>query len=506
MHCWGREMRWFEHFVFHFITTWTLEQNPKISILLTKQKRNEKPSKFLHHNLPFNETPPPDGRVKSQPHSCKIHVCTRQPASSSCAARVQVAVHAWVAVMPSHLHAYLTWAFVVPMLCNGANLGLQTARPREVRIHPESLLKIMFADATDAARYQSQCGRRWHKNLFQDWERHQHLALRNGIDKAVVWSCRQHCGGLGDRWRGLLTSFMLALILRRAFFIDNEMPVPLRNYFHLANPTLHWNFDEAYIDGKTVLRERIIDASSIGDYSKANLSLYDDYEVIIQASTFYQPFHILRNAATLGTVYQSFEEHTLAGCLLNYLLVPSRHLQLQVLNMKRTVTEQRKMLVALQIRTGDGQAKNSTILTELVQRFQECISNITSTSSGFRLFLTTDSQRVVQLLQKVHPDLLLFSGQIFHIDGDFGSPTDMDSAFRKVILDHMLLSRASKVIISRSGFAELAMLRGFQEYFTPINCHSDDPIMHYTFPSHNPRPVPVEAASTQELLTLWDNL
>ncbi len=190
----------------------------------------------------------------------------------------------------------------------------------------------MFADATDAARYTSQCGRHWHE-LFQDWEYQQQLALRNRTGaKAVVWSCREHCGGLGDRWKGLLTSFMLALVLRRAFFIDNEVPVPLRNYFHLANPALHWVFDEAILNGKTVLREHVIHASSIGDYAKANLSLYDHYEVIIQASTFYQPFHILRNVAALETIYPTFAEHTLAGCLLNYLLVPVKQLQLQVHN------------------------------------------------------------------------------------------------------------------------------------------------------------------------------
>ncbi len=113
-----------------------------------------------------------------------------------------------------------------------------------------------------------------------------------------------------------------------------------------------------------------------------------------------------------------------------------------------SVTKERKELVALQIRTGDGQAKNNNVLTELVDRIQKCIGNITCTSSGFRLFLTTDSQEVVQLLQNSYPDLLLFPGQIFHIDGDFGTPKDMDSAFRKVILDHMLLSRASKVKLS----------------------------------------------------------
>ncbi len=62
------------------------------------------------------------------------------------------------------------------------------------------------------------------------------------------------------------------------------------------------------------------------------------------------------------------------------------------------------------------------------------------------------------------------------------------------------------VIISRSGFAEFAMLRGFQEYFTPINCHGDNPIMHYTFSSQNPRPVPVQSASIEQLLTLWDDV
>lgn len=374
-------------------------------------------------------------------------------------------------------------------------------RPRQ------DLLNIMFTDTADMRRYQYHCGYDWHQ-LFEQWEQRQHLAMNNrsGV-KSVVWRCEEHCGGLGDRWRGLLTSFMLALVTKRAFFIDNEQPVPLRNYFAVANPALHWVFDDDMLKNKTVLHEHIIDSPSIGDYASANLSEYDQFDVLIQRNTFYHPFHILKNDIAIGTVLNKYEDHTLAGCILNYLLVPAKSLQVKIQNTRNSVLEAKGEIIGLQIRTGDGQTKDSEVMSGLVKAFDQCVQAITKGSElPFRLFFTTDFDNITSMFQATRVNMLTFDGPPFHIDGEFGTPTNLDKAFQKVVLDHLMISYSNRVIISRSGFAELAVLRSFHSYFTPVNCHVRKPIEHYSFPEKNPSSVPSTPKDVESVFSVWDEV
>ena len=352
------------------------------------------------------------------------------------------------------------------------------------------LQDVMFSHEMDIVRFTEQCGFNW-SDMFSSWELVQRRALDGDLDaKAVVWRCKGSCGGLGDRQRGILTSFMLALVLDRAFFIDNEQPVPLRQFFHLAHPSLHWMFDERMLDGRTVLTEDFMNGTPPpGDYANANLSQYSQYDYIIQSNNFWQPFHILQNPHTPSRTssFRRHEEHVLAGCLLNYLLVPNRDIQTQLQGVRESVALSNEKLLAIQIRTGDSQHKNLKVLNEFVQLFFDCVKVVQRASPTLlRVFLTTDSAQAVDMIQAEYPNLLTFDGEIYHVDGPFGSPVKPDAAFRKIVLDQMLISQADELIISRSGFAEFAALRGFKPYYTPVNCHVGRPIPHYALPTSQP--------------------
>lgn len=390
--------------------------------------------------------------------------------------------------------------------CHGTlfkNFFAQSDRPQTV---PESFLKVMFSDTTDMQLYERNCGKDWH-DMFVAWERQQSRAIKQakGV-KYVIWRCQESCGGLGDRWRGLLTSFMLALVTNRAFFIDNDNPVPLRHYFSIGNPALHWVFDNNILRNKSILEEHIVELPSIGDYANANLSLYDEFDVLIQRNTFYQPLNILRNKNIHHRV-EGYEDHTLAGCVLNYLLVPSKSLQAKVGNMKRQVAQSGKRIVAVQVRTGDGQLKSDSILSRLVDQFQFCINNISIHSEKpVQVFLTTDFENITQLFKRTSIDLLTFEGQVFHLDGDFGDPANIDHAFQKLLMDHLMISHAHYAVISRSGFAELAIMRGFKSYYTPLKCDVKLPIPHYSFPQHNPIPMPSNPDDIDDVLAAFDTV
>ena len=371
-------------------------------------------------------------------------------------------------------------------------------------VYVEQLQTSMFLDAANGAEYVRQCGHDW-IDIFSRWEQVQRRALDGFQDtKAVVWKCDGGCGGLGDRQRGILTSFMLALVSGRAFFIQSDRPVPLQNYFHVANPYLRWTFEQSRVDGRTVLDENFLnDWPSVGDYTNANLSYYDSYDFVIQSNNHWQPFQILRNplAPAWTRKLEQYDDHVLAGCVLNYLLVPARDLQAELHQVRESVAAHNQRLLAVQIRTGDSRDKNATVLTEFIQLFQTCVRKLERFSPDpFQIFLTTDSNEALEAFKAAYPSLLTFSGDIYHVDGPFGAPEDPDAAFRKVVLDHLMISQADELLISRSGFSEYAAVRGFKSYYTPANCNAGTPFPHFQMPTSQPAGISGEAIHTLDVM------
>ena len=127
-------------------------------------------------------------------------------------------------------------------------------------VYVEQLQTSMFLEAADGAEYVRQCGNDC-IDIFSRCEQVQRGALDGFPDtKAVVWKCDGGCGGLVDGQRGILTSFMLALVSGRALLIQSDKPVPLHNYFHVANLYLRWTFEQSRVDGRTVLNEKFLNA------------------------------------------------------------------------------------------------------------------------------------------------------------------------------------------------------------------------------------------------------
>lgn len=358
---------------------------------------------------------------------------------------------------------------------------------QHVRFQQDHLERIMFADEALIRTYRTKCGSQWH-TLFKEWEQLQRRAIRHDDSvKMVVWRCQAMCGGLGDRQRGILTSFMLALVSSRAFFIDSVAPVPLHHYFDVASPDLHWVFDDTLLEGRSVLAESFMDClPNIGNYAQANLSYYNDFDVVIQANNFWQPFAILHNPTVSKVKLESFEEPILAGCILNYLLAPAQYLQLRVHKIQTALKAEDKKLLAVQVRTGDSQEKDGHVLQVLFQHFQRCVVQLQQAkSSPFKIFVTTDSENVTNLFREVYPDSFVVAGQVSHVDGHFGVSGSPDVDFTKIVMDHLLIAFADDLIISRSGFAELAAVRGFKLYYSPSRCYAQHPVQ-FSFPDEKP--------------------
>ena len=176
------------------------------------------------------------------------------------------------------------------------------------------------------------------------------------------------------------------------------------------------------------------------------------------------------------------------------MLVPDKPLLLRVQRAIQSQAERGRRILAVQIRSGDNQAKNDTVMSDLAAIFVNCIEHVQNISdTKFTVFLTTDSDHVAARFTSRFPDLLTFPGPILHLDGFFGASNSPDTAFQKVLLDHIMLSSAAELIISRSGFAEFASLRGFKSYRQPQMC---DTAVHYEFPESLPAGVPAGHLTT----------
>jgi hypothetical protein len=75
--------------------------------------------------------------------------------------------------------------------------------------------------------------------------------IRNQLqsERALVYECTAYCGGTGDRLRGIITAFYLAILTRRALFLHVTIPQPLETFFdsHFINWQLPSNWPKPQV-------------------------------------------------------------------------------------------------------------------------------------------------------------------------------------------------------------------------------------------------------------------
>eukprot|EP00045_Choanoeca_perplexa_P013240 m.149190 g.149190 ORF g.149190 m.149190 type:complete len:446 (-) comp16287_c0_seq4:1639-2976(-) len=73
-----------------------------------------------------------------------------------------------------------------------------------------------------------------------------HQLIRSGAhpERTLVYLCSRGCGGTGDRNRGIITAFYLALFTKRAFFIHSTIPQPLETFF--GSTYINWSWPDTW--------------------------------------------------------------------------------------------------------------------------------------------------------------------------------------------------------------------------------------------------------------------
>eukprot|EP00048_Salpingoeca_helianthica_P017658 m.238426 g.238426 ORF g.238426 m.238426 type:complete len:471 (+) comp21771_c0_seq1:135-1547(+) len=239
----------------------------------------------------------------------------------------------------------------------------------------------------DAQRDQEDA-QRGRVHLFADFEAVQRATLHNisvGLPfKAVVYHCDEAesiCGGFGERMRGAISAFFLAVLTKRAFFIHAPYPADLNAFIRpLRREFTSWSLPKGWNQHHSRLRikEQSFTTSDEGTETFASFSsrlktapfttlLADTDVLLLRTNIFFAMELALRHTAEdsedsenalgrLGNLFLTTHANNLPYCLLNYVFHPSHAVLSEVhrvgLVSTAPMVERTATYVAVHVRTG----------------------------------------------------------------------------------------------------------------------------------------------------------
>eukprot|EP01006_Ploeotia_vitrea_P031871 TRINITY_DN64159_c0_g5_i1.p1 TRINITY_DN64159_c0_g5~~TRINITY_DN64159_c0_g5_i1.p1 ORF type:complete len:441 (-),score=8.41 TRINITY_DN64159_c0_g5_i1:70-1392(-) len=283
---------------------------------------------------------------------------------------------------------------------------------------------------------------------------------KNGM---IVWTCpvKGRCGGLGDKMKGIASTFLIALLLNRNFGVLHDSPTELHD--HVVPNLVQWDsfvrnrtypvviHDRPPPDGKDVLSKAI---NKKIFYMETNQDLVSWLHSLPAYSQSLHMMGIDDNCMTLSCIY---------GCLNSLLFKPAPTLEKAI----REKMVQHPRYVSVQIRMGsDVKGWNDPMrqvqyVTDAqwdeVDKIREHLQK--TQNQNVSIYLTTDSIHQAKRAQQRYSDDVLFTveGPVTHADR---SPIHVAAeGFWKVMLDNWLIGGGVHAVISNSGFSYTGVWR-----------------------------------------------
>jgi hypothetical protein len=308
--------------------------------------------------------------------------------------------------------------------------------------------------------------------------------LQSKKGSALVYKCHTQCGGLGDRFKGIITVFLLAVLTNRAFLIEHPTPANLADFQDFSNSTISWNYDAKLVEGMD-------DDSSwewTVDHYKSQQERYmtDDFKHTITSKVHYMMTNLPIQQYLTWNPYLEDELRKyhfdqvnyldLPGCAMKFLFQPTLRLQQAVDQVMKDIFE-KYHVIGIHIRTGgDGQwIDDHRVPKSEVDYFWNCARKIEreqNLGKPVKWFVASDSEEILKQTESMFGDKVFHaSGSVIHVDrsgasGDIGS-----EGLLRTLVDIMILSECHDLIVSRSNLADIAALRGFSRAFVyPGEC------------------------------------
>ncbi|XP_060599267.1 uncharacterized protein LOC132752886 isoform X2 [Ruditapes philippinarum] len=290
----------------------------------------------------------------------------------------------------------------------------------------------------------------------------------------LVYKCdsSMYCGGWGDRQKGIISTFLMAVLTNRVFVIDMDKPCKLDNI--LLPNSYDWSLCYNFV--KTVSKRNYIQLNYIDNLGKIKETL--------QSSDFSRTWPKQVVAVRVNSyAIDEVRKHKLATSRLKWLLNVTNekaiHLVLHTLfkpgeTILNDASEfydkhvQGKQLVCSHIRMGRNpsipsdailKVSNGTMLLQFLKSFEKEVQNA--------IYVASDSEEIKQLARKNIKSYININRTIVHVDrlGKLKAiKSESCKGLATAILEQFILSLCDILLITQSGFGTMAAyMRGLDD-------------------------------------------
>ena len=305
-----------------------------------------------------------------------------------------------------------------------------------------------------------------------------------GADRPLfVYSCEPHkkrfCGGTGDRFRGIISVFFLAMVTGRSFKLHSPYPAPYTTFFDKAY--LDWEIDEASASAIPVdlslmrlnkhkhYMKHLASGAATGKDLRVQSNSFDVTDFAVA-----QP-RLRDGIKTMGLAGCNISCYY--GCLWDLLFDPSKEAR----SMVARATEARKPYVAMQVRVSGPWATGLAVQESwrthpaAFPYFWETLDRVFADPKykNHSLFVTTDAPKFIDVVKARygHRVFLTPGEQFNHTDSSelhalkpekykaFDSAADKVEKFKLTLLNNYLLGEGDHMVMAQSGFGDTAFWR-----------------------------------------------
>ncbi|XP_053391110.1 uncharacterized protein LOC128553938 [Mercenaria mercenaria] len=292
--------------------------------------------------------------------------------------------------------------------------------------------------------------------------------------KFIVYKCdySRRCGGWGDRQKGIVSSFLLAMITGRAFVINLDKPCSLKK---ILNPHFYdWSVCKTFVNSINNSNTNEFDfvggSSFFDDLPKFDFSSKWTWQVVFLKTNSNLIIRLRKRKEARQQFRWLFRmtEANIFNVLLQTLFQPRGNI-LNFLDQFESKTKG-KSLVSSHIRKGQNpsipeddifrEIPDETIIFNFLKKF--------TTSSKYVLYLATDSNSVRQTFSRTFNNSININETIVHIDrlGKFRMfPEKACEGFKFAIIEQYILSESDVLILTDSWFGKIAgYMRGKSDH------------------------------------------
>ena len=277
--------------------------------------------------------------------------------------------------------------------------------------------------------------------------------------KFLVFVCseRQLCGGWGDRQKGIISTYVLAMLMNRTFLIILDKPCDISQF--LVPSEYNWRLCHDYIQTIPQTKDRysslshLLSCNGLADCSTQKV-LFINTNVNWIQKLIKHPDAAKRIPWAINKTVPEVSKIVLAR-----LFRPSDVLETATLKFTNKLTDGQS-LICSHVRTG----KNPTMPNDVDRHFD--VQNVNAIfnflknyndSGKYIIYITTDDEKIRQKTRTIFTNSLTINLPIVHVDRVRTDQAGIAcEGLFAVLLEQSILSRCDLLLLTRSNMGAMA--------------------------------------------------